>query len=148
MRKKKDHAKSRAELDEWCKRPELTKKDANGKWPKACYTIDNESRSILFDWVRALSFPDNYASKLERCVDLKKTKVFGMKSHDCHVFMERLIPVAFRELLPKHVWSAITELSLFFKNLGTRVVHDKVLENLEKNIPFILCKLEHIIPPS
>ena len=79
---------------------------------------------------------------------LKKIKIFGMKSHGCHVFMERLIPLAFRELLPKHVWIAITELSLCFKNLGTKVVHDKVLENLEKNIPLILCKLERIFPPS
>ena len=56
-------------------------------------------------------------SNLARCVDMRKFKLFGMKSHDCHVFMQRLMSVAFRELLSSKVWEAITELSLFFKNL-------------------------------
>ena len=39
-------------------------------------------------------------SNLARCVDMRKFKLFRMKSHDFHVFMQRLMPVAFRELLP------------------------------------------------
>ncbi|GMJ09126.1 hypothetical protein HRI_004581800 [Hibiscus trionum] len=49
---------------------------------------------------------------------MKKLKLFGMKSHDCHVFMQRLIPIAFQELLPTNVWEALTELSLFFHGLN------------------------------
>ena len=146
--KTKDTDKSRAELGTFCNRPELTKQNDKGLWPKASYTIDNQARNKLFDWVRKLKFPDGYASNLGGCVDLKKTKMYGMKSHDCHVFMERLIPVAFRELLPKPVWSALTELSLFFKNLCSRVLEDEVLAALESNIALILCKLERIFPPS
>ncbi|KAK4400606.1 hypothetical protein Sango_1166700 [Sesamum angolense] len=33
----------------------------------------------------------------------------GIKSHDCHVFMLKFIPIIFREMLPEHVWSALTE---------------------------------------
>ncbi|KAL6532206.1 hypothetical protein OROGR_014176 [Orobanche gracilis] len=107
--KTKDTIRSRQELDDWCKRPELSKMNDDGKWPKACYTLEKEARNTLFDWVKAVKFPDNYASKLGRCVDMNKTKMYGMKSHDCHVFMERLVPVAFKELLPKHVWTALTD---------------------------------------
>ncbi|KAL0344273.1 UNVERIFIED_CONTAM: hypothetical protein Sangu_1314700 [Sesamum angustifolium] len=32
-----------------------------------------------------------------------------MRSHDYHVFMQKLIPIAFLEMLPEHVWSALTE---------------------------------------
>lgn len=53
---------------------------------------------------------------MSRCVDMNKLRMFGMKSQDCHVFMQRLIPVAFRELLPKEVWEVLTELSLFIIN--------------------------------
>nr|GEY43959.1 hypothetical protein [Tanacetum cinerariifolium] len=35
--------------------------------------------------------------------------MWGMKSHDCHVFMERLLPIAFREMLPEPIWKAMTE---------------------------------------
>ena len=55
-----------------------------------------------------------YASNMGKCIDMKKHKLFGMKSHDCHVFMQRLIPIAFRELLLGNVWQALTEISIFF----------------------------------
>ena len=83
-----------------------------------------------------------------RCVDMKKHELFGMKSHDCHVFMQRLIPIAFRELLPGNVWQAVTEISIFFKNLTSTVIKNEDMEHLEKDIPIILCRLERIFPPS
>ena len=67
-----------------------------------------------------------------------------MKSHDCHVFMQRLMPIAFRELLPANVWKAITELSLFFKSLTSTVITNEDMARLESDIPIILCKLERI----
>ena len=54
--------------------------------------------------MKNLKFPNGYASNMARCVDMRKHKLFGMKSHDCLVFMQRLIPIAFRELLPTNVW--------------------------------------------
>ncbi|KAK4400752.1 hypothetical protein Sango_1181300 [Sesamum angolense] len=32
-----------------------------------------------------------------------------IRSHDCHVFMQTLIPIAFCVMLSEHVWSALTE---------------------------------------
>ena len=55
-------------------------------------------------------------------MDKQKLKLFGMKSHDSHVFMQRLLPVAFRELLPQNVWKALTELSMFFKDLTSTFI--------------------------
>ena len=63
---------------------------------------------------------------MARCVDMRKHKLFGMKSHDGHVFMKRLIPIAFRELLPTNVWQALTELSLFFKGLTSITIKVKI----------------------
>ncbi|KAH0660953.1 hypothetical protein KY289_029701 [Solanum tuberosum] len=83
-----------------------------------------------------------------RCVDMNKLKLFGMKSHDCHVFMQRLIPIAFRDLLPRNVWEPLTELSLFFKDLTSTSITEEHMRQLERNIPLILTKLERIFPPS
>lgn len=40
------------------------------------------------------------------------------------------------------------ELSLFFKELCSETLQLQVLEQLEKDIALILCKLEMIFPPS
>ena len=79
---------------------------------------------------------------------MQKLKLFGMKSHDYHVFMQRLIPVAFCELLPQNVWKALTELSMFFKDLTSTIIKNDHVARLEEEIPVILCKLEHIFPSS
>ena len=85
---------------------------------------------------------------MARCVDMSNQRLFGMKSHDCHIFMQRLLPIAFRELLPEHVWQPLTELSLFFKDLTSTVLKLEDMIRLQNEIPIILCKLERIFPPS
>lgn len=68
-----------------------------------------------------------------------QTLLFGMKSHDCHVFMQRLMPIAFCELLPSIVWQALTELSLFCKDLTSTTLRVDDIKILEVEIPQILC---------
>ena len=114
----------------------------------AIYLLDKKKRKVLCEWVKGLKFPDGYVSNMGRCVDMSKLKMFGMKSHDCHVFMQRILPVAFRELLPQAVWKSITELCLFFRDLTSRNIKSDDMETLNNNIPLILCKLERIFPPS
>nr|GMC51112.1 uncharacterized protein LOC109179592 [Ipomoea batatas] len=135
-------------MNDYCRRPELKRDLVTGKFPKACYTLDKPAREALCEWVKNLKFPDGYVSNMSRCVDMNKLKLFGMKSHDCHVFMQRLIPIAFRELLPLNVWKVLTELSLFFKNLTSTTIRVEEMMKLENDIPLILCQLERLFPPS
>ena len=46
------------------------------------------------------------------------------------------------------MWKALTELSLFFKELSAVVITSASMARLEVEIPIILCKLERIFPPS
>jgi hypothetical protein len=71
-----------------------------------------------------------------------------MKNHDCHVFMQTLIPLAFRDLLPKGTWDALTEISHFFRDICSSKLNVDHIERLETNIIETLCKLEMIFPPS
>ena len=95
-----------------------------------------------------MKFPDGYVSNLGRCVDLSGNTLYGMKSHDCHIFMQRLIPIAIRELLPANVWQALTKFSIFFKDLTVIVITEDDMKRLEEDIPIMLCKLERIFPQS
>ncbi|XP_075094072.1 uncharacterized protein LOC107790290 isoform X3 [Nicotiana tabacum] len=126
----KDNPKARLNMVEYCDRPQLAK-NASGSYPKAAYTIDKAATYILFDWVKGLMFPDGYVSNLSRCLYTTKYRLFGMKSHDCHVFMQRLMSIAFHELLPNNVWQAVTELSLFFKDLSSITLRVAEMERLE-----------------
>ena len=91
--------------------------------------------------------PDGYSSNLRRCVQLKEGKLTGLKSHDCHIFMEHLLPIAFSSL-PDNIWKAITEISQFFKHLCSSTLRVEDLDRMQDNILVILCKLEKIFPPG
>jgi len=105
--KTKDNLKSRLDLPDICERLELYVMD-NGKGPIPIFRLDAKGKKALFDWIiNSVKFPDGYASNLSRCVDNNNGKFSGMKSHDCHVFMQRLLPFALAELLPKNVHQAI-----------------------------------------
>ncbi|KAK6776078.1 hypothetical protein RDI58_027079 [Solanum bulbocastanum] len=52
--------------------------------------------------------PEGYASNLGKRVDMNEGKFIGMKSHNCHVLMETLIPIAFSHL-PERVWKPIKD---------------------------------------
>ncbi|KAK4394091.1 hypothetical protein Sango_1879900 [Sesamum angolense] len=47
------------------------------------------------------------------------------EEHNCHVFMQKLIPIAFREMPLEHVWSTLTEIfpPAFFDLMEHLVVH-------------------------
>lgn len=148
--KTKDTCNARLDLADICRRKDLELQDVGGgklKKPKAKYALTKQQRLSVCEWVRKLKLPDGYASTLCRCVDLREAKLFGMKSHDCHVFMQRLLPIAFRSL-PDPIWNTLTEFSQFFRELTSPILKKENLHVMEKNIPIILCKLEQIFPPS
>ncbi|XP_055960074.1 uncharacterized protein LOC130014948 [Mercurialis annua] len=126
----------------------LAKDPATERFPKAMYAFDRDSKQVLRELIQKIKFPDGYVSKLSRCVDLNGLKMHGMKSHDCDVFMQQLLPIALLELLPKNVWEPLTELSIFFRELTSTSLSQEDLNRMETEIPKILCKLECIFPPS
>jgi hypothetical protein len=61
--------------------------------------------------------------------------------------MQTLIPLAFRDLLPKGIWDALTEISHFFRDICSSKLNVDHIERLEMNIVETICKLEMIFPP-
>ncbi|KAL0445975.1 UNVERIFIED_CONTAM: hypothetical protein Slati_1725400 [Sesamum latifolium] len=115
---------------------------------KAVYTLTREQKRRIYEWITRLKFPDGYASNLAHCVDMKELRLHGMKSHDCHVFMQKLISIAFREMLPESVWSALTEASLLFQIICSTTLDVDKVQELEDSVAIILWNLKKIFPPS
>ena len=150
--KSKDNPKARVDLATLCDRPtQEMRPPANGKnWkrPKADYVLTAKQRREVLQWIQTLMFPDGYAANLRRGVNLSTLKVNGMKSHDFHVWIERLLPAMVRGFVPEGVWIVLAELSFFFRQLCAKEISRTVIKDLEKAAPVLLCKLEKIFPPS
>jgi len=97
-------------------------------------------------WLKKLKFPDGYAAGFRRAVNMKTRKINGLKSHDYHIIMERLLPVMFRGYLTDEVWKTLAELSYFYRQLCAKEIRKDMMEKLEKEIPVLVCKLEKIFP--
>ncbi|GLU12858.1 hypothetical protein SLE2022_295160 [Rubroshorea leprosula] len=79
---------------------------------------------------------------------MQELRLFGMKSHDCHVFMQRLLPIASRDFLIDEVWGPLTEISNFFRALTSPIIQVSNMEMWEEKIVETICKLEKVFPPA
>ncbi|CAE6114411.1 unnamed protein product [Arabidopsis arenosa] len=106
--KTKDNIKSRLDLQEHCNRKELHL-TPDGKAPIPIFRLKHDAKEVFLRWLQKdVKFSDGYSSSLANCVDLPGKKLTGMKSHDCHVLMQRLFPIAFAELMDKSVHDALS----------------------------------------
>ncbi|XP_070056200.1 uncharacterized protein [Nicotiana tomentosiformis] len=130
--KTKDNLNARRDLKEMGIRKNLHPTQRDGKWyyPAACYTLSPDEKSKGCKFLKTIKVPDGYSSNLSRCVKLEDRKIYGMKSHDSHIFLEQLLPFAICGVLPNHVYDAITELSIFFRELCSKTVRVDVLDQL------------------
>jgi hypothetical protein len=112
--KTKDNQKKRKDLAQLCNRSTLELSSSGGK-PRAPFYLKPKERKEVLIWLQNLKFPDDYAASFRRDVNLESGKLSGVKSHDYHLFMERLIPIMFHGYLNDNVWKALAELSQFYR---------------------------------
>ena len=85
-------------------------------------------------------FPHGFASNPERRVSADGNKVQGFKTHDCHILLQRVLPVI-RGLGRPDLYRAVAELGQFFRELCSRNIRIDALERLRDKIPTILPSL-------
>ncbi|KAH7845855.1 hypothetical protein Vadar_006705 [Vaccinium darrowii] len=71
-----------------------------------------------------------------------------MKSHDCHVLLQRLLPIGMRGFVSKEICTTLFELGNFFQELCSKTLRQSDTEKWEERVVLILCKLERIFPPA
>ena len=70
-----------------------------------------------------------------------------MESHDCHVMMTQLLPVALRGIMDTHVRETLTDLCHFFYAISRKSISVKQLHRLHEEIIVILNELEMYFLP-
>ncbi|KAL0559454.1 hypothetical protein IC582_004065 [Cucumis melo] len=148
--KTKDTTNARLDLQDLKIRKDLHLVEVGNRLvkPHASYTLTTSERVEFCKFLKSVKFSDGFVSNILRCVHEREGKISGLKMHDCHVLLHRLLPIGIRAFLPKNVYTAITELCNFFRDLCARTIRVSDLDRLQTYIIIILCKLERIFPPA
>jgi hypothetical protein len=112
--KTKGNMKAQQDLAELCNHPSLELK-VNGDKPHASFCLKPQQRKEVMQWMKRLKFSDGYAAGLRRSVNMTIEKLIGLKSHDYHIIMKRLLPVMLQGYFDDAMWMVLVELSYFYR---------------------------------
>ena len=103
--KTKDNMKARLDITLYYnhKNMELVYEESRVSKLRACLVLEKNAQLLVYKWLKSLCFPDGHASNISKMFDIEECRLYGIKSYDCHMFMQTLIPLAFRDLLPKGI---------------------------------------------
>jgi len=149
-RKTNDNIKARMDITLFChrKNTKLVYTGSQVAKPKVSFTLYKNAQLLVYRWLNSLRFPDGHALNISRLVNLKDCRLYGMKSHDCHVFMYTLIPLTYLDLLLRTIWDALTKINHFFIDIYSNKLQTQHIERFEMNIIQTIFKLDMIFPPS
>ncbi|GKA15451.1 zinc finger, PHD-type containing protein [Tanacetum coccineum] len=94
--------------------------------PYAAYSFTAEKRKKFCQFIKGVKLPDGFGFNFKNKVTDNDTNITSLKSHDCHIMMQRLLPYELQQYLP---------------------ADDDMLKAQSKVVD-ILCNLELIYPPA
>ena len=92
------------------------------KLPTAIHTSTRIQKTDVCNFLRNIRVPDGYFSNLSRCADIANRKLIGLKSYDCHVYLQVLLPLTIRGIVHQDIANPITKLSIYFKAVCSKVL--------------------------
>nr|KAJ0225269.1 hypothetical protein LSAT_V11C100049470 [Lactuca sativa] len=95
-----------------------------------------------------IKVPHGYCSNFKNLMLDDVSKMNGLKSNDCHVLMQQLLPFSIKGVLDLKVRRTILSLYHFFNELCSKVIDVSKLGKLQSDIVLTLCLLEKYFPPS
>ena len=109
--KSKDTVAARLDLEDRGIRKELHLVQEGDSFtkPSSCYVLSPEAKKKFVEFLKNVKFPDGYASNISRCVNMEAKTLNGLKTHDCHILLQRILPATLRGLVRKDVYEAIAE---------------------------------------
>jgi hypothetical protein len=69
----------------------------------ASYALTKAEKEFFFEVLSSIKVPSGFSSNIKGIINMIEKKFQNLKSHDCHVIMTQLLPVALRGLLPENV---------------------------------------------
>ncbi|XP_037428461.1 uncharacterized protein LOC119294365, partial [Triticum dicoccoides] len=113
-----------------------------------CLALTKEEKVIFFECLSSMKVPSGFSSNIKGIINMAEKKFQNLKSHDCHVIMTQLLPIALRGLLPENVRVAIVKLCAFLNAISQKVINPEVLPRLQNDVIQCLVSFELVFPPS
>ena len=133
----KDNYKARLNLADMGIRSELhlqQKGDDKYMIPPACFHMTTLEKDGFLQVLCVVKVPDGYASNISHRVNLKECKISSLKSHDNHILMQQLLPIALRGSLPSHVTRPLIKLTCFFRKICSKPLRFQILRVLRQTL--------------
>jgi hypothetical protein len=102
----------------------------------------------MFECLNSIKVPSGFSSNVKGIINVPKKKFLNLKSHDCHVLMTQLLPVALRGILPPNVRLATMKLCVFLSAISQKAINLAHLANLQKDMVQCLISFELVFTPS
>ncbi|KAD5318213.1 hypothetical protein E3N88_18159 [Mikania micrantha] len=147
--KSKDTPKARQDLENMGIRKNLWLTRNNNKvyQPHAPYSFTPTDRIHFCKFIKGVRLPDGFGSNFKNKVS-NDSNIIGLKSHDYHILMQRLLPIGVQGYLAANISIAIVDLSTLFQKLCALSLDMKDTKKAKKEVIKILCNLELIYPPA
>jgi hypothetical protein len=84
----------------------------------ASYALTKVEKEIIFEVLSSIKVSYGFSSNIKRTIYMTEKKFQNLKSHDCHMIMMQLLPVALRGLLPENVRVPIVNLCAFLNAIS------------------------------
>ena len=110
------------------------------------YALTKAEKEIFFQCLSSIKVPAGFSSNIKGIINMVEKKFQNQKSHDFHVIMTQLLPVALRGLLPDNVQLPIVKLCAFFNAISQKVIDPTSLSKLQKDVANVLSVLSWCSP--
>jgi hypothetical protein len=112
------------------------------------YALTKAKKEIFFEVLSSIKVPSGFSSNIKGIINMTEKKFQNLKSHDCHVIMTHLLPVALRGLLPENVHVPIVKLCAFLNAISQKVINLHIPPRLQQDVAQCLVRFELVFPPS
>ena len=75
--------------------------------PHVSYTLTSSEWVEFCKFLKSVKFSDEFVYNISWCVNERDEKISGLKTHDCHILLHRLLPIDIRSFLSKNVYTVI-----------------------------------------
>ena len=146
----KDGVKARLDLQEMGIREDLHLRPYGKRTfcPPVSHTLSKDEKKSFCQCLHGIKVPSGYSSNFKKLVSMKDLKLVGLKSHDCHILMQQLLPVAIRGIVEDDLQHILTRLCFFFNAICSKVIEMEILDELKNKGYLILCQFEKLFLPS
>jgi hypothetical protein len=135
--KAKDTIESRRDMKEMKQRedlrPEKRDNEQHNLGP-ASYTLSKEEKESMFDCLNSMKVPSGYSSNIKGRINMKEKKFTNLKSHDYHVLMTQLLPVALRGILPENERLVIVKLCAFLNEILQKAIDPNKIIKVQNDV--------------